>query len=142
MRALPITVDVTDDGAVTGAVHAATERELGALHGMAAIVGMAGWAPILEMTPEMWDVDHRRNLRYFFVAAREVASEIMRRGEHGSLVCVASIDGIRSAPFPRFVRSSEGRPHQPGEEHVGRMGTTRCPRQRGGTWRHGHAAVS
>ena len=98
VRAVPIAVDVTDDGAVADAI-ARTERELGALHGMAAIVGMAGWAPILEMTPEMWDVDHRRNLRYFFVAAREVAGAIMRRGDHGSLVCVASIDGIRSAPF-------------------------------------------
>ena len=98
VRGLPVAVDVTDDASLVAAV-ARAERELGPLHGMVTIVGMASWAPLLDMTFEHWDLDHRRNLRYFFVAAREVAAAIIGRGDPGSLVCVASIDGIRSSPY-------------------------------------------
>jgi NAD(P)-dependent dehydrogenase (short-subunit alcohol dehydrogenase family) len=97
-RSLAVTVDVTDDDAFVAAV-ARTERELGPLDGLVTIVGMAGWAPIVDMTAEAWDLDHRRNLRYFFLAAREVGASMLRRGAPGSIVCVASIDGLRSAPY-------------------------------------------
>jgi 3-oxoacyl-[acyl-carrier protein] reductase len=58
---------------------------------------MAGWAPITEMTTEVWDQDHARNLRYVFIAAREFARSLIARGAHGSLVTIASVDGLRSA---------------------------------------------
>jgi NAD(P)-dependent dehydrogenase (short-subunit alcohol dehydrogenase family) len=95
-RALPIVVDVTDDDALVAAI-ARTEAELGPLDGLVTIIGMAAWAPLTEMTTETWDLDHRRNLRYFFLAAREVARSLIARRAPGSIVCVASIDGIRSA---------------------------------------------
>jgi NAD(P)-dependent dehydrogenase (short-subunit alcohol dehydrogenase family) len=96
-NALPFTVDVTDDDALIAAI-ARVGRELGPLDGMATIIGMAGWAPIVDMTMETWDADHRRNLRYFFLAAREVARSLLQREAPGSMVCVASVDGIVSAP--------------------------------------------
>jgi len=65
---------------------------------MATIVGMAAWSSILEMTTETWDLDHRRNLRYLFLAAREVARSLVKRGAPGSIVAVASVDGIVSSP--------------------------------------------
>jgi NAD(P)-dependent dehydrogenase (short-subunit alcohol dehydrogenase family) len=93
---VPITVDVTDDDALVAAI-ARTESELGPLDGLVTIIGMAAWARLVDMTTEIWDLDHRRNLRYFFVAAREVARSLIARDAPGSIVCVASIDGIRSA---------------------------------------------
>jgi NAD(P)-dependent dehydrogenase (short-subunit alcohol dehydrogenase family) len=95
-RGYPLVVDVTDDDALVGAI-ARTERELGPLDGLVTIIGMAAWARLVDMTTETWDLDHRRNLRYFFLAAREVARSLIARGAPGSIVCVASIDGIRSA---------------------------------------------
>lgn len=93
---VPIVVDVTDDDALVAAI-ARTETELGPLDGLVTIIGMAAWARLVDMTTDVWDLDHRRNLRYFFLAAREVARSLIARGAPGSIVCVASIDGIRSA---------------------------------------------
>jgi NAD(P)-dependent dehydrogenase (short-subunit alcohol dehydrogenase family) len=93
---VPIEVDVTDDDALVAAI-ARTETELGPLDGLVTIIGMAAWARLVDMTTDVWDLDHRRNLRYFFVAAREVARSLIARGAPGSIVCVTSIDGIRSA---------------------------------------------
>ena len=95
-RSLAVTADVLDDAALVDAVER-TERELGDLHGLVTIVGAATWGPIVDMSLDHWDLDHRRNLRYFFVAAREVARSLLRRGSSGSIVCVASVDGIQSA---------------------------------------------
>jgi NAD(P)-dependent dehydrogenase (short-subunit alcohol dehydrogenase family) len=93
---IPVVVDVTDDDALVAAI-AATEADLGPLDGLVTIIGMAAWARLVDMTTETWDLDHRRNVRYFFLAAREVARSLIARGAPGSIVCVASIDGIRSA---------------------------------------------
>jgi 3-oxoacyl-[acyl-carrier protein] reductase len=92
----PVVVDVTDDDALVAAI-ARTEAEFGPLDGLVTIIGMAAWARLVDMSTETWDLDHRRNVRYFFLAAREVARSLIARGAPGSIVCVASIDGIRSA---------------------------------------------
>lgn len=97
-RSAAITVDVLDDAGLQAAIGRA-DAELGGLDGMATIVGMAGWVPLLEMGPADWDLDHRRNLRYFFVAATEFARQLISRGKPGSIVCITSVDGIRSAPY-------------------------------------------
>jgi NAD(P)-dependent dehydrogenase (short-subunit alcohol dehydrogenase family) len=97
VKAFPISFDVTDEAALVNGI-AQIEREFGPLDGMATIVGMAGWAPVIDMTSEIWDRDHHRNLRYFFIAAREVARSLLSRRAPGSIVGVASVDGIRSAP--------------------------------------------
>lgn len=91
-----IAADVTDEGALVGAMQQ-IDREFGALDGMVTIVGMAGWSPIVEMTTETWDRDHNRNLRYVFIAARELARSLLARQAPGSIVTVASVDGLRSA---------------------------------------------
>lgn len=97
VEAYPISLDVTDEAALVAGI-TRIEREFGPLDGMATVVGMAGWASVVDMTTEIWDHDHNRNLRYFFVAAREVARSLLKRGAPGSIVAVASVDGIRSAP--------------------------------------------
>jgi NAD(P)-dependent dehydrogenase (short-subunit alcohol dehydrogenase family) len=94
--AFPVAADVTDEASLVPAI-ARVEREFGALDGMVAVVGMAGWSPLIEMTTETWDRDQARNLRYFFVAAREVARSLLARGAPGAMVAVGSVDGLRSA---------------------------------------------
>lgn len=89
-------VDVLDDDAVVAMI-ARVEDQFGALDGMATVIGMAKWTSLMDMTTEDWDLDHRRNLRYFFVTAREVARRIIARGAQGSIVCVASVDGLTSS---------------------------------------------
>ncbi|RYY41274.1 MAG: SDR family oxidoreductase [Sphingomonadales bacterium] len=98
VTAMPIEVDVLDDAALVAAV-GRVERELGPLDGMATVIGMAAWSSLLELEGDTWDLDHRRNLRYFFVAAQAVARSMVARGAGGSIVCTASVDGPRSAPF-------------------------------------------
>lgn len=97
-KAYPISVDVLDDDGLIAAI-AQVERGFGPLDGMVTIIGMAAWSSIIDMTTETWDLDHRRNLRYFFVAGREVARSMVQRGSEGSIVAISSIDGIVSSPF-------------------------------------------
>ena len=96
--AMPVAFDVLDDHALVEGI-ARVEREFGQLDGMATVIGMAAWSSLLDMDLATWDEDHRRNLRYFFVAAREVARSLIERDAPGSIVCVSSVDGSRSAPY-------------------------------------------
>ncbi len=96
VKGFPVICDVLDDGALTAAL-ARTERELGPLDGMATIVGMAYMSSSLDLTMERWDSDLQRNLRYIFLAAREVARSLIARGAPGSIASVASVDGIRAS---------------------------------------------
>jgi len=96
-KALGIAVDVLDDTQAPKLV-AAIEQQLGGVDVLVTIVGQAGWSPLLEMTPELWDLDHRRNLRYIFVYATEVARSLVKRGKPGSMVFISSVSGLQSAP--------------------------------------------
>lgn len=96
INANPIAADVTVEDSLVGAMER-IGAEFGPLDGMVTIVGMAGWSPIVDMTTETWDRDHDRNLRYVFIAARELARSLLARGAAGSIVAVASVDGLRSA---------------------------------------------
>lgn len=89
--------DVLDDGALVAGIAEVEERS-GPLDGMATVVGMAAWGQLVDMDMSTWDEDQNRNLRYFFLAARQVARSLMERRASGSIVCVSSVDGMRSAP--------------------------------------------
>lgn len=90
--------DALNDAEMRNAV-AQAEQALGGIDIMASIIGMAAWSTLEDMTAETWDLDHRRNLRYFFIAAQAVAKGMIARGKGGAMVCIASVDGMRSAPF-------------------------------------------
>ena len=95
--ATALSFDVLDDDALAAGV-AEAQRLVGPLDGMATVIGMAGWSNLLDMEMAAWDEDQARNLRYFFLAAREVARSLIAREAPGSIVCVSSVDGMRSAP--------------------------------------------
>ena len=92
-----LSFDVLDDAALVAGV-AEAQQLVGPLDGMATVIGMAGWGTLLDMDMALWDEDQARNLRYFFLAAREVARSLIARDAPGSIVCVSSVDGMRSAP--------------------------------------------
>ena len=95
--AAAIVGDVLDDDQAQDIV-AQARRALGGVDLLVTIIGGATFNPITELTPEQWDYDQRRNLRYFFVIAREVARSLIAAGAPGSIVCISSVGGLQSAP--------------------------------------------
>ncbi len=91
-----LSCDVLVEEELVGAIEKA-DTEFGPLDGMVCIIGMAGWAQITDMTTEIWDLDHQRNLRYFFWAARELAKRVLARNGKANICALASIDGIRGS---------------------------------------------
>jgi len=97
-KSVAIVADVLDDARLKAAI-AQAEQAMGGIDVMASIIGMAGWSRLEDMTEATWDLDHRRNLRYFFIAAKEVAAGMLKRKQPGALLGIASVDGVRSAPY-------------------------------------------
>ena len=66
--------------------------------------GAAQFAPIWEMTREMWDFTMRNELDVIFIACREIVSQMMER-RRGCIINTASVAGMvgmemRGAPEP------------------------------------------
>jgi 2-deoxy-D-gluconate 3-dehydrogenase len=95
-KGVPVVADVLDDAQLPGTIEH-VERELGGLDVLVCIVGQAAFVPTMEMSVEDWDLDHRRNLRYFFLVSQLVARGMIARGQPGAMVCITSIDGLTSA---------------------------------------------
>jgi 3-oxoacyl-[acyl-carrier protein] reductase len=97
-QAFTIVGDVLDDSQISRIVTEA-EAKLGGLDVMVSIVGAATWGSLLETTATAWDQQMQLNLRYFFLTAREVAQSMVRRGQGGAIVGIASVDGQRASPM-------------------------------------------
>jgi NAD(P)-dependent dehydrogenase (short-subunit alcohol dehydrogenase family) len=96
VSSMALSADVLVEDQLVAAIEKA-DTEFGPLDGMVCIIGMAGWAQITDMTTEIWDLDHQRNLRYFFWAARELAKRVLARNGKANICALASIDGIRGS---------------------------------------------
>lgn len=96
-KSVSLVADVLVDEQARGLITDAAAA-LGGLDILVCIVGQASWNPLLEMTDEQWDLDHRRNLRYFFVTARAAAAKMIESKTSGAIVCIASVSGLQSAP--------------------------------------------
>ncbi len=90
--------DVLDDAQIPGIVSEADSR-LGGIDVMVSIVGAAAWGALLDTTAAIWDQQMQLNLRYFFLASREVAQAMIKRGTGGAIVGIASVDGQRASPM-------------------------------------------
>jgi NAD(P)-dependent dehydrogenase (short-subunit alcohol dehydrogenase family) len=95
---LALSADATDDRSLRDAI-ASVDNQWSGFDGLVLVVGAASWTPLLEMDPEEWDADHRRNLRYVFVSTQEAARRLIARGRAGSFVTITSVDGIRSGAY-------------------------------------------
>jgi NAD(P)-dependent dehydrogenase (short-subunit alcohol dehydrogenase family) len=90
--------DVLDDSQIPRIV-AEAEDKLGGLDRMICIVGAAVWGSLLETSAQTWDQQMSLNLRYFFLITKEAASVMIRRGNGGRIVGIASVDGQRASPM-------------------------------------------
>jgi NAD(P)-dependent dehydrogenase (short-subunit alcohol dehydrogenase family) len=80
------------------AVVAQAQTDLGRIDGMVDIIGMARWATLLDTTDEEWDWTFDRVLRHAFLAAQLVGRVMSEQGS-GSMVFIASVSGMSSAPM-------------------------------------------
>ncbi len=97
-RGIPLVGDVLDPASVAILVKQA-ETELGGIDAMVSIVGAAVFGPLFETTEAIFDQQINLNLRYFFFAARAVAQGMIERGEPGTIIGIASVDGQRASPM-------------------------------------------
>ncbi len=92
-RAIALGVDVTDAGAVRGAVRTA-ETELGPITILVNNAGVAEVAPALELDESDWDRVVDTNLKGAWLMAQEVARHMVRLGHGGSIINIASLAGL------------------------------------------------
>ncbi len=97
-QAFTVAGDVLDDSQI-GRIVGEAEARLSGLDIMISIVGAAAWGSLLETTASAWDDQMRLNLRYFFLMAKAVAQSLIRRGQEGAMVGIASVDGQRASPM-------------------------------------------
>lgn len=88
--------DVADKALVDQAVATAIER-FGGLDVTFANAGVSGGlVPLFELTPELWTDILRINLVGVFLAVQASAKAMLDRGTKGSIICTASVAGLRS----------------------------------------------
>jgi NAD(P)-dependent dehydrogenase (short-subunit alcohol dehydrogenase family) len=95
--AIPLTVDVTDEEAVAGALRAAVL----AFGGVDLVVNNAGLSiskPLLDTSARDWDVQHDVMARGSFLVSREAARILVAQGMGGDIVYIASKNSVVAGP--------------------------------------------
>ncbi len=95
-RARAVAADVADGGAVHDAV-AEARAELGAFHVLVCSAGIAGFAPLLEMTAAQWDRMLAVHLTGTFVVTQAVLPDMIA-ARWGRVVTLSSVGGLRGGP--------------------------------------------
>ena len=105
-RALGIPADVSDEAAVQGLVERSVS-EFGGLEVFFANAGIGGaFVPLFEHTVDEWLDVLRVNLIGPFLAIKH-AAPVMKEAGGGSLICTASVAGIRSGAGPTPYSASK-----------------------------------
>jgi rhamnulose-1-phosphate aldolase/alcohol dehydrogenase len=95
--AVPVTVDVTDEEQIAGALQAAAL----AFGGVDLVVNNAGLSiskPLLETSTKDWDVQHGVMARGSFLVSREAARIMIEQGMGGDIVYISSKNGVFAGP--------------------------------------------
>jgi NAD(P)-dependent dehydrogenase (short-subunit alcohol dehydrogenase family) len=95
-KAFKVIADLLDSSSVTWAINEAADK-LGGLDVAVDIIGDANWALALNFPDETWDRSIAENLTHVFRFYREASKRMVAQGTGGSLVSIASVDGIRSS---------------------------------------------
>lgn len=96
-RALAITADVTDRAAVRAAITRAV-AELGRLDILVNNAGGTRPLPLLDMADKQLDRRIDLNLTSLFTTTQAAAKAMIAAGQGGSIINIASIEGLRAAP--------------------------------------------
>jgi len=94
-KALAFVKDSSEESAIAAAIDAAV-KEFGALDVCYANAGVSGgMVPLQEQTPEHWAEILKINLIGTFLAVKH-AARVMTPRKRGSIICTASVAGLRS----------------------------------------------
>ena len=104
--ALGLTVDVTDGDSVEAAI-AAHVRHFGGLDVMVANAGIAVTAPLLETTPEQWQLTMDVNVKGVFHCYRSAARQMIAQGRGGRLIGAASVAAHRGGKWQGAYSASK-----------------------------------
>jgi NAD(P)-dependent dehydrogenase (short-subunit alcohol dehydrogenase family) len=96
--AIPIVAYMTDAEQVGRAIDDAVAA-LGGVDVCADIIGGATWPKVEDVTNQLWDAAIHYNLTQVFYLFQAVARHMIAQGSGGSLVAVASVDGIAAATY-------------------------------------------
>ncbi len=97
-HAVPIVADMTDPEQVGRAIDD-VEAALGGIDVCVDIIGGATWSKVEDFTTELWDAAIHYNLTQVFYLFQAAARYMIGQGSGGSLVAIASVDGIASATY-------------------------------------------
>jgi NAD(P)-dependent dehydrogenase (short-subunit alcohol dehydrogenase family) len=104
-------VDVTDEDAVAAAIDAAAD-EFGRLDGVVHAAGMAGGGPVHLVDAATWETVLRVNLTGTFFVAKHAVRVMLEQdpvdGERGSIVTLASIEGLEGTAGGSAYNASKG----------------------------------
>ena len=105
------TCDVTDEGSVQALVAAATELT-GRIDGVVTSAGVSGGGPVHLVDGASWDHVLGVNLKGTFLTAKHVITQMMGQepidGERGSVVTVASVEGLEGTAGGSSYNASKG----------------------------------
>lgn len=96
--AFPVVADMTDRAQVERAIAEAV-AQLGSLDVCVDIIGGARWDTAQDMSQPDWDWTIRNNLTQVFDLFQVVGRQMITQGTGGSMVVLASVDGIAAAAF-------------------------------------------
>ena len=106
--ALAIQVDVTDGESVRAGIETA-ENALGPINILVNNAGIAVTKPLLEQAEEDWDLVLDTNLKGIWLMAQEIARRMVRCGQGGSIINIASVLGERGiSQLPGYCASKGG----------------------------------
>ena len=95
-RTHAVVADVSDAAALAAAVGDA-HRALGAVHILVCCAGIAGFAPLLEMTAAQWERMLAVHLTGTFTAAQAVLPDMIA-ARWGRIITISSVGGLRGGP--------------------------------------------
>ena len=108
-----ITTDVTDEAAVQRLVAHAVDLGGGAIHGLVNAAGVAGGGPVHLLPRDEWARVIAVNLTGTFLMAKHVLAQMLTQavredGQRGSVVTIASIEGLEGTAGGSAYSASKG----------------------------------
>jgi 3-oxoacyl-[acyl-carrier protein] reductase len=97
-NAFPVIADMTKRAQASGAIDEAAQR-LGGIDVCVDIIGGARWDKVEDFTDDDWAWTIDNNLTQVYFLFQEVGRRMATQPTGGSMVAIASVDGIRAAAY-------------------------------------------